>query len=303
MSLLLWPRVMLLFVLLASFAFFMAARDSCVKASAVTSPCATELEQALFRPKVCGVDYFKNLACELNSQILSDFKFGGQRAAQLCLRFSKEYQVGLSMLNAKGLDMCTLRNPTANLMAMISELLLYRSSASRKAIYDYYSSLYSAPFPPVPSAESQDIDSIGMLWLYFSFAPYIDQGKTNIDPYIVDMLAYIRGYPEAGLQSSIDLTLIHDIAYITASVPAEESSAFMTKVFAHLGITAIFVDTVSVNTVTFLAFALRFATLDDSFQELPLPIRVQNYLKQKNFMLYFYKAQVQFSRASLKSCL
>lgn len=256
--------------------------------------CSLKLEQAVFKPKVCGVNYFKNLACELNPQVQQTALLDRQSTARLCLRFSKEHQVDLSILDAQGLDMCTLNNPTANLISQISGLLKYRSATDRKQIYDYYAAIVTFPsFPPIPAATSPDLDSIGMLWLYFYLLTFLDQGNLFIDPYIIAMLDYIKTYPNSGLQSSADLDMINQIAYIIASVNAKNTVKFMNEVLALLNLASYpFVeDLISADTVVFLAFLLQYATLsqevDESGQyiELPPNIRMQNYAKEKNALL------------------
>ncbi len=85
--------------------------------ASASNPCAVELEKAIFKLKACGIEYFENLACPLNYQIPQNLHFGNAVAAEFCLSFSQANRVGLGLLNAQGLNLCTLNNLNANSMS------------------------------------------------------------------------------------------------------------------------------------------------------------------------------------------
>lgn len=100
---------------------------------AADDSCASQLEQALFRPKACGIEYFEKLSCELNSQLsLLNVDYYNPEVAKLCRRFAAENEVQLSILNAKGVDMCILNDLTANLEYLITKALNVRAAAEQQ---------------------------------------------------------------------------------------------------------------------------------------------------------------------------
>lgn len=169
--------------------------------------CALQLQSAVFKPKFCGADYFEQLSCNLNSQLTRlNVDYFSPEVAQLCLRFASENQVQLSLLNAQGIDMCTLNNPTARLMALITSALNLRSSNDRRSIYVYYKTLYpGSPGVDIPPADSPDLDSIGIFYVYYYIpASTLLEPALTAPQYCHQVLDYINTYPVAGPQSNLD---------------------------------------------------------------------------------------------------
>jgi hypothetical protein len=265
-----------------------------VKLVSADNSCAQELEMALFKPKVCGIEYFEKLACELNYRIPKLQNFGGAVAAEFCLRFSKANQVGLSLLNAQGLDMCTLANPNAYAMEQIPRELLLRSRADRYQIYEYYYELLNNAFPlPISGPEDPVLDVLGLMYIYlYLFLKCENERIINAVPEIEPVLAYIRSYGIAGPQISMDLSANQVFAAITASVPVNQIYTFSDAVTALLGGDAssyypIPNGWVGTETIRLLFLILKTDTYSSYTDTIfPIEVRKNNYTKTQNDMMF-----------------
>jgi hypothetical protein len=76
-------QLRLLLLLLLSFAVISAQK------------CEIELEEVLFRPKACGIEYFKQISCKLNNLIIYNPDKDDLSMAELCFKFSRENGVSL----------------------------------------------------------------------------------------------------------------------------------------------------------------------------------------------------------------
>ncbi len=100
--------------------------------------CTLKLEEAVLRPKSCGLEYFEKPSCELSAKILQMGPINSGQLSQLCLQFSEGNQVDLSILNVDGIVLCTMKNPTANSYTLIGKSLLFRSPNDRRLLYLNY---------------------------------------------------------------------------------------------------------------------------------------------------------------------
>ncbi len=252
------------------------------------SPCALELEQAVFKPKFCGADYFKSLTRKLNPQLERwDSDHFYPNIAQLCLQFSYENDVQLSLLNSQGIDMCVLNNPTANFMNLITKSLNLRSSMNRQTVYlNYYNVTVNGP--AIPDASSSDLDSIGMYYVSYWIASegYVTNATSSIE-FSEQVLDYIRTFPVAGPQNSLDLENIGLFGLYLASVTAAQFDNFADVVVEEIvGITFDYPTdfSFSLQTSFLLWLLIYYSTIHDTV-ELPLNSRLENYKKVQNSML------------------
>ncbi len=207
-------------MLLLLLCFFSLARTQ-------DSKCVKQL-QALFKPEFCGIKYFEKLSCELNSELISAPVKNDAEMAKFCLQFSSETQVDLSILDAQGIDLCTLNNPTAASFILVGSSLLHRSAEDRYSIYlNYAREDYVQPPPGDPN-----MDIIGLMHVYQNITlPDIQKRTQNIIPYAVEVLEYIESYPDSGLQVVSDIQNQVLFATLVASVPASEASQYFINVW------------------------------------------------------------------------
>lgn len=228
--------------------------------------CSKALEMALFRPRMCLTNYFKSLTCEFNKQAQYYLSADPFRTATFCLRFSEENQVGLSIIDSQGINLCILNNPTAFKMAQIGQELDLRSAANRYAIYQYYDpQLVGVPHLPPPGDENVDI--VGLYYIYRNISLTLNPVKNqSVIPYIDTVLEYIRNYPVSGPQYNVDLQYNAIFATITASIPtsqAKEKLTILMNTIASIDNVQIEFNDIasaSFDTVVFLIVLLRVAT-------------------------------------------
>lgn len=227
--------------------------------------CSTALEMALFRPRMCLTSYFKSLTCEFNKQAQYYLSADPLRAATFCLRFSEENQVGLSIIDPQGINMCILNNPTAFKMAQIGQELDLRSAANRYAIYQYYDPQLDG-VPHLPPLGDENVDIVGLYYIYRNISVTLNPVKSqSAIPYIDTVLEYIRSYPVSGPQYNVDLQYNAMFATITASIPtsqAKEKLTILMNTIASIDNVQIEFNDIasaSFDTVIFLIVLLRVA--------------------------------------------
>lgn len=257
-------------------------------ARAQLDTCVVELQQALFRPNSCKSGYFENLKSRLNAQISQLSAFEDASVARFCLQFETENQVGLSILDAQGLPLCTLNNPNAYAISHISRELNLRSRNDRYLIYQYYKSLASLSYPPMSGPDDPNLDSAGLVYIYFYlFRTTMLDPPYNAVPVIEPILAYIRAYPVAGRQNSMDLNMNHLFASITASVTLQDSPEFFTRVLKYFfpaHATPVNPSEIGGETIKFL-YELLFLNVLGEEEPYQPSVRQSNYGTTRNYLL------------------
>ncbi len=130
--------------------------------------------------------------------------------------------------------MCTLNNPTANLMYLITQALIVRSSTDRQSIYSQY-----VTHPPIPGLSLlPDLDSVGMFYVYLNItneALFVAPGSAQA--YSLSILNHVNTNPIAGQQANPDLKNIRLFGVILASVTSSQFPSFSASLNSELGIT------------------------------------------------------------------
>ncbi len=214
-----------------------------------------------------------------------------EKVPELCSQFSFVNKVGLSILNPEGIDICTLKNPTASAYILLVKSLLYRSASDRRLIYLNYQ-----PNPgtiPLPPADSPNFDAIGLYYIYRNIYVYfINQRPPTGVPYILSIVEYINTYNLSGLQQSLTLENFHLFSTISASVPSSVCIPYFFKVLSAYFEEPIVINTANQGYYTVQSFynLVYYTFADDNRNIFPLSVRLDNYIRVQNYLLFYQGA-------------
>ncbi len=181
-------------------------------------------------------------------------------------------------------------------MAQILRDLSLRSRNDRYAIYMHYFDLNSFPTLTITGPEDPNLDSVGLFYIYaYIFQQVIEPGQQlNVLPVIESVILYIRATTVSGAQVSMDLNMNQILALITATVPYSEINSFTYDVLKYLAppvsIFPVPLEYFELETIVLLIFILASNTFTiydgDQALELPPAVRVTNYTRTENYMMF-----------------